>query len=64
MGGLIPTPNAQSMTDILDALLKAAENPDQETSHAELDALLCQFLVNLGFPDIVAAYLSSEKWFA
>jgi len=49
------------------ALLKEkAENPDFTTQelHEEMDKLMCEFLINLGYGAGVKIFRDTKKWYA
>ena len=48
----------------LKQMQKLITNTDQEEAHIEADNLLCRFLEELGYTDLVAAYNKVEKWYA
>lgn len=52
--------------EIVDRLKQIAEHGnDPEGDHADADRLLCEWLRQLGYSDIVEAYHSiSPKWYA
>ncbi len=50
-----------------EALLKLHEakyNTDTEVAHSDADDVLCELLVDLGYGDVVDAYLLVDKWYA
>jgi hypothetical protein len=47
------------------AQLKIEQSSDDtEGAHVNADNILCRFLTELGFPDVVAAYEAVGKWYA
>lgn len=51
-----------------DALLALAaaekNNRDKEGAHIEADEVLCDLLIELGYQDVVDAWLKVDKWYA
>ena len=50
--------------DAINMLRTLQSSDDTEVAHAEADRVLCQFLTELGYPDLVAAYQRIDKWYA
>lgn len=44
--------------------LKKAQQQDTEDGHVRADEILCQFLTDKGFSDIVEEYEKVDKWYA
>ena len=52
-------------TEALELLTKAVQcNGDPEMAHGMADTALCEFLIGLGFADVVALYDEVAKWYA
>ena len=41
-----------------------ADKLDIESAHCDADQALCDLLTELGYHEVVAAYLKIEKWYA
>ena len=52
---------AQSCVSELNEL---STSKDTEMAHARADEILCEFLNDLGYSDVVKAYETIDKWFA
>jgi len=50
--------------EVIKKLKKLVDNDDQEMAHVEADQILMDFLVSLGYEDIVNAYDEIGKWYA
>lgn len=50
--------------DAINILKECQESGDTESAHAEADNLLCQFLIDLGYVDLVEEYNKVDKWYA
>ena len=50
--------------EAIERLRTLQSSDDTEAAHAEADRVLCQFLTELGYPDLVAAYQLIDKWYA
>ena len=48
----------------VDYLTKLYDERDTEHAHAEADRILCLFLDELGYHDVVYAYRRVDKWYA
>lgn len=46
------------------ALLALQTYPDCEVAHCRADELLCEFLVAIGYVDVVQEYNKINKWYA
>jgi hypothetical protein len=47
------------------AKLKAAQKSgDTESAHCDADDALCNFLIALGYADVVAEWSKVDKWYA
>ena len=46
------------------ALKEAQKNGDREDAHEKADTALCDFLIGLGYRDIVMEYAKVGKWYA
>lgn len=46
------------------AKLKAIDNDDPEMGHLEGDKILCEFLVSLGYKEVVDAWEELDKWYS
>lgn len=44
--------------------LKECNTDDQEMDHIYADGLLCEFLIALGYNDLVKEYNKIAKWYA
>ena len=45
-------------------LAKDAKEGDEENAHREADYLLCDFLDQLGYPEVVRAFDAIKKWYS
>ena len=50
--------------ETLDGLKKAQKDDDKERAHIVADDILCSFLKDEGFQDIVGEYRKVKKWYA
>jgi len=44
--------------------IKDADDSDIESVHADMDALMCELLVELGYSDGVKVFEETDKWWA
>lgn len=53
------------MKELTIKLLKECQkSDDQEMAHIDADSILCNFLTELGYADVVAEYEKICKWYA
>ena len=45
-------------------LLDGCHTGDIESDHVKADEILCNFLLSLGYDDVVQAYDNVDKWYA
>ena len=45
-------------------LIECQSSWDTECAHGDADSILCEFLIDLGYDDVVIEYSKIEKWFA
>lgn len=50
--------------DALAKLMECQKNNDTERAHEDADDVLCEFLNDLGYGDVVAEYQKVHKWFS
>ena len=50
--------------EVIKELIEEQENGDYEIAHSIADDILCEFLVSLGYEDVVAEYNLVGKWYA
>ena len=50
--------------DVVEQLVELQKEPDREEAHVKADRLLCAFLNDLGYHDIVRQYNRIHKWYA
>jgi hypothetical protein len=46
----------------IDELIYWQKSEDKEAAHIEADQVLCDFLISLGYDDIVEEYIKIDKW--
>ena len=49
---------------IIKELKNEQNNDDIEMAHSNADDLLCEFLISLGYQDVVYEYNKVSKWYA
>lgn len=49
--------------EVLKKLLECHEIVDPKTAHEEADKVLCEFLISLGYDDVVAEFDKVYKWY-
>ena len=54
----------EDYTDYLKAMDDCVEEDDYEEAHSEADDILCAFLIDLGYVELVAKYYEVGKWYA
>lgn len=53
------------MTSVVIPSLRAAQqNADTEAAHEDADDALCDFLVALGYADVVAEFQKVKRWYS
>lgn len=50
--------------DAIDMLRQCQSGGDIEADHSNADNVLCQFLIELGYPAVVDEWRKVEKWYA
>jgi len=60
------TPLEQKALDDLQEVIDRQKytDSDVESDHSRADEVLCEFLLDLGYEDIVAAFKRVDKWYA
>jgi hypothetical protein len=56
--------NEEAKTEALATLASVASSRDVELAHAVVDDALCDFLMALGYDDVVEIYRRVPKWYA
>lgn len=50
--------------DAIKKLIECQEDWDTENAHGEADDTLCEFLIALGYPEVVEEWKKVSKWYA
>ena len=49
---------------VIKQLKQLQDSGDTEASHGEADDILCDFLIHLGYDEVVEEYKKIDKWYA
>lgn len=56
--------NEERYKEFLAEMDRCAESDDIEMAHYEADEILCQFLDECGYPELVHKFENINKWYA
>jgi hypothetical protein len=48
----------------MEKVIRKFNEDDPEVGHSQADDILCRFLMDLGYTDLVACYDKVEKWYS
>ena len=49
---------------VIKQLKQLQDSGDTESAHSEADDILCDFLIHLGYDEVIEEYKKIDKWYA